>query len=272
MSFRNQYIALGYGIVKQVFTIDEVEQLRSACDELCEMAKDFHTDQFIDQSFFNLHRNCDPFAKDLEAHPQITGELRRVSYPYRVSKIFNFMRQNPKLLEHVQILLGPDLNQIVNQVNFNPPKQGTGWGWHQDYRFRKAGIEDMRNNFVQTITAIDPCSPINGGLRLIPESDQLGHLQLDKEHDQIKKYVDESKAIAPELQPGDVVFFNPFIVHGSLPNLSNQLRRVYINGYANAHTSTIGKPVLRDGSVVFDDQSPMEYEFAPQILEKSSKY
>jgi ectoine hydroxylase-related dioxygenase (phytanoyl-CoA dioxygenase family) len=44
--------------------------------------------------------------------------------------------------------------------------------------------------------------------------------------------VDVSQAVTLTGEPGDVLFFGPYAVHGSLPNTSSTPRRVLINGYA----------------------------------------
>jgi ectoine hydroxylase-related dioxygenase (phytanoyl-CoA dioxygenase family) len=261
----------GYVVARGVMSADDVATLRRGCDELAAQAREMQNDTFVGTTFFALHRPVNPFAKNANETPPVPGLLRRVTYPYAQSAIFNQYRAHPRLLACVAALLGPDLKQIVNQVNFNPPKSTSGWGWHQDYRFRKAGIGNLVQDFVQTITAIDVCSTLTGGLRVVPGSAKLGDLKLDTNNEQAEDHFDPTKAVTPEMQPGDVVFFNSHVIHGSTANRSDNPRRVYINGYARG-TSKIGMPVLVAGKPTTEITGKMEYEGDLELLPKASKY
>jgi hypothetical protein len=261
----------GFVIVRGVVGESELAELRRGADELCTLAKGFADDTFVGLTFFNIFRKADPFAKNIREAEVVPGLIRRVTYPYALSEIFNRYRAHPRLLAAVAALLGPDLKQIVNQVNFNPPQSGTGWGWHQDYRFRKAGIPHLVQDFVQTILAIDLCSSVTGGIRLVPKSFRLGDLKLDSDNENAESYFDATQAVSPELHPGDVLLFNSHVIHGSTPNSSPNQRRVYINGYARA-TATIGMPVLVAGVPTSAKVGKMEYEGDLELLPKASKY
>lgn len=266
-----RYREEGYAIARGVFNEAEIAEVRAGCDELMRRAIDFQDDTFVGVTFFNIHRNANPFAKDIQNATVIPGQIRRVTYPYAISPTFDRYRSHPRLLSAVAAILGPDLKQIVNQVNFNPPGSGTGWGWHQDYRFRKAGIPSLVDDFVQTIFAIDLCSTFTGGIRLVPKSHELGDLKLDLDNENAESYFDASRAVTPELQPGDVILFNSHVIHGSTANRSTHPRRVYINGYARA-TATIGMPVMKGGTPISTASGKMEYEGDQEKLPKASKY
>ena len=267
----DRYWDEGYAIARGVFAPAETQLLRNACDDLVARARGMTADTFVGATFFNVHRNVNPFARDVQDAPVVPGQIRRVTYPYSLSPTLNRLRAHPGLLACVAALLGDDLKQIVNQVNFNPPGIGTGWGWHQDYRFRKPGIGELVRDFVQTITAIDLCSTETGGLRLVPGSHRLGDLKLDLDNENAESQFDATRAVTPELQPGDVIFFNSHVIHGSTPNRSSQQRRVYINGYARG-TSKIGMPVLTGGVPTSAAVGKMEYEGDHETLPKASKY
>ncbi len=261
----------GYTVVRGVLNAKELAEVVAACDELVKMAQAFADDSFSGVTFFNIYRKADPFAKNIAEAEIVPGQIRRVTYPYALSATLNQYRGHPRLLSAIAALIGPDLKQIVNQVNFNPPKSTTGWGWHQDYRFRKAGVPNLRRDFVQSILAIDLCSTETGGIRLVPKSDRLGDLKLDTDTDGAENYFDAQAAVTPELKPGDVVLFNSHVVHGSTPNRSPNQRRVYINGYARAN-ATIGMPVLVGGVPTTKITGKMEYEGDLELLPKASKY
>lgn len=261
----------GYFVVRGVLNAEELNDLRRGCDELQDLGRSFEQDSFSSYAFFNVFRDANPFAKNVESLPTVPGKIRRVTYPYAVCNILDRYRTHPRLLGCVTPILGQDVRQIVNQVNFHFPKSSAGWGWHQDYRFRKAGIPDIMQNFVQTIIAIDPCNVSTGGLRVVPESHNLGDLKLDVDNERAETYFDAKRAITPELNPGDVILFNSHLIHGSQANVSDHIRRVYINGYA-CGAATTGAPVVRDGAIIPNIHGKMEYEDDRETLPKASKY
>lgn len=268
------YRSDGIMIVRGVINAAEIAELKAGCDELEFKARDLSEDTFWGDTFVNMFRNKDPFDKTLLNEPVVRGQIRRVTYPYLVSPILNKMRQHRKLLSAVSEILGRDIVQIVNQVNFNPPHSGAGWGWHQDYRFRRPGIEDMRSHFVQTIIAIDRCSEVNGGIRCVPKSDLCGALKLDIDPSTAEQFFDAKAAFTPVLEPGDVFFFNPYIIHGSTANKSDSQRRVYINGFASKSACPgHGQTVMMGGEIVpVAVGQKMEYEGDRATLPLSSKY
>jgi hypothetical protein len=263
----------GFLLVRGVFSPAEIGEMVRGCDQLEQIAKDRAEDFFQGSCYFNLHRDCEPYAKNIADFKPERGLLRRVTYPYLVSPTFDFLRTHPPLLHMVSALLGePDVVQITNQVNFNHPGRGTGWGWHQDYRFRRAGITDLVHDFVQSLTAIDRCYVGNGGIRLVPKSHQLGELALDLDIEHAEKRFDATTAVTPDMAPGDVVFFNALVIHGSTANRSNGPRRVFINGFAKASACNHGVPVYRGGLVLKEAKGSMEYEKQTQELPHTSKY
>ncbi len=265
------YNGEGWVVARHVIATHEVFALRAACDEIEALASAFTKDEFLGASFFALHRRTNPFAKNAEHEPPVPGLLRRVAYPYAVNPTLDRFRTHPRLLGAVAQILGDDLVQVVNQVNFNPPGGGAGWGWHQDYRFRKPGMTEPVQQFVQTLTALDLCSPFTGGLRVIPRSHEIGPLTLDADNENAERYFDANAAVQPEMRPGDAILFNPYVIHGSTPNLSPGPRRVYINGYGLT-SLPYGKPVLDNGCIVSAAPRPMEYEGDRDLLPRASKY
>ena len=52
------------------------------------------------------------------------------------------------------------------------------------------------------------------------------------------------------LEPGDVAFWSPYLVHGSGANRSDHKRRLYINGYVRATDCDRGEWAFRGGQPV----------------------
>lgn len=265
------YRHAGYLVIPRLIEQDNVAVLAAACDGLEDKARTMTSDTYSGVAFFNLHKACDPFDPQIDSYAAHQGVLRRVTYPYAVCHTIDACRSHPALLGVMRSLLGDDVNQLVNQINFNPPGLGLGWGWHQDYRFRRPGLQNSLLNYVQCLIAIDPCNVETGGLRLIPESDRRGGLALDSNPENARQLLKDESYVTPSLAPGDAVIFNPYVIHGSTPNTSLHPRRVFINGYANANFCDYGRTVMAGGEALTGSQA-MEYEDDPVRLAKASKY
>lgn len=108
-----------------------------------------------------------------------------------------------------------------------------------------------------TYLAIDPQTPENGCLRVYPGSHRRGLLPLnlsqgimDGECDDRSLRdcgLDPSSVVDLCIDPGDVVLWSAFLVHGSHRNRSAADRRTYVNGYMTAANSDRGEWAFRDG-------------------------
>jgi ectoine hydroxylase-related dioxygenase (phytanoyl-CoA dioxygenase family) len=266
-----QYNELGFTVVKSVFTVEEISELKNECERWTLLSRDFKQDFFKGNTFFQLQRDINPFADKGDSAEVVLGQLKRITYPYLESPIVNKLRIHSNIIQAIKHLLGNNIVQLVNQVNFNHPGQVNGWGWHQDYRFRKVGLHNFPKSYVQTLIAIDPMTKQNGGVRLIAESFKLGPLRLDQEQETAEKQLDLSKSVTPSLDSGDMILFGPYTVHGSGSNLSSNQRRVFINGYANSNFCDYGLPVLKEGRIVSEMVGFMEYEEDQNMVKKAKK-
>lgn len=215
---------------------------------------------FFDRGFFvrrkvfgptvvsRLLRSFDQLQQEAAAFRETTlfkGAQFVVSGP-RIDRIVWAGGRAPELLEvshsaevlvPVSQLLGSlTLCQIICQAHFKLPGDKLEFPWHQDSQFRGYGTKnwvDVNQNgsFVQTLIALDPTPEESGPLKFMPYTVKRGHLGLDQKAN-IKKFLQFSEVESVLLEPGDIVFFHPFAVHGSTANRSNRPRRVFINGFA----------------------------------------
>ena len=73
-------------------------------------------------------------------------------------------------------------------------------------------------------------------------------------------------AVNVVMDPGDVVLWSPYAIHGSQPNRSAESRRLYINGFARAADCDHGVRVTEAGKVV-----PLRWDAATRwdVVEES---
>lgn len=174
-------------------------------------------------------------------------------------------RTAPSLLSLAFAVLGPDLRQITNQMHWKNPGDEVSFQMHQDCTFRKpdAAYRNLFRSFLQTAIAVDPCTEANGCLQLVPRSHREAKALLAGGYEgwaanAANRAVLErfAPAVPALLDPGDVVIWNPFTIHGSRPNRSCGSRRLYINGFARAADCDHGIRVTVGGKVLPLDWGP----------------
>jgi ectoine hydroxylase-related dioxygenase (phytanoyl-CoA dioxygenase family) len=147
-------------------------------------------------------------------------------------------------------------------VYFKPPG-ARGQALHQDNRYLK--VEP--GTCVAAWMALDECDEENGCLEVVPGSHKLDMLCPIKS-DMSTSFTAETVPVPPglttrlvPLQPGDVLFFNGSLIHGSPPNRSEtRFRTIIVGHYIEGDSRQVSQyyfPAYRmDGSVIEIPQSP----------------
>jgi ectoine hydroxylase-related dioxygenase (phytanoyl-CoA dioxygenase family) len=146
-------------------------------------------------------------------------------------------------------------------IYFKPP-HARGQALHQDQYYLRV----QPGTCIAAWMALDPCDDENGCLRVVPGS-QNWPLLCTVKADTTQSFTDvtvnlpeDTEAVPMVMEPGDVLFFNGQVVHGSGPNHSeSRFRRSLIGHYIAGDAREVWKwyhPALRmDGSVVELDVS-----------------
>lgn len=212
------YYREGYLIIKNMFSLSEVELIKNSITRLNNVAQQ----QTQDIEIFNSKFIIDSKTKI----------CKRVIWAGGIEPILLKFGQDQRVLEVISQLFGTELMvHILNQVHFKNPNDSVGYPLHQDIanRDKQDGTYfdlDGHGSFIQTMIAIDPMDHTNGGLYIIPRSHLL------KRVDSIdQKMVDINQKVYLPLNPGDMAFWSPYLFHGSDPNTSNKSRNSLINGY-----------------------------------------
>lgn len=176
-----------------------------------------------------------------------------------ISPFFERLRRDPRCLRVLEPFLGHDIKQMAHQLHFKPPgAKYTFYRYHQDARFRNEGAtRNFLHGNLTTGLAIDPQTEENGALRVIPRNHLRGYLGLSEDgtimtgttpDDDLRKAgLDPEDAITCVMEPGDLLLWTLYTVHGSAPNRSPHERRFLINSYVRAGDSDRGEWTFRDG-------------------------
>ena len=192
-------------------------------------------------------------------------ELTMQFWPALTNATLNLYRINPNLRGIVHEVLGDDVKQLNNQIYFKTPGvAGDCFNWHVDGMFRKHMSADAGpDDYLQTIICIDEMTEENGTIMFDLGSHRRpgNYYVCSKEHLREAPMMDGDE-VPIEAEPGDVVIWHQYTVHGSGENKSNGTRMTYMNGFAKASACEDGvwPDYLVDGEVVEEaDASKLPY-------------
>jgi len=216
----------GFTVQAGVFSAADVAVMRAAFDRLEATARRLRTTTLHDGAQFVL-----------EERPDGVVRIQRIVWCGAAEPDLLAIGADPRLLEPAAQLLGSrSMNQLINQAHFKLPGDGVVFPWHQDSTHRRYGKDEWtdvngKGSYVQTITALDDITADNAPLLFLPGSHERGHLDIPADGT-LPDWLDESNAVAATMRAGSVLFFGPFVVHGSRANASPHPRRTLVNGYA----------------------------------------
>lgn len=196
----------GYVVPSFRLSAERVEQLRLALERVLVANPDKRPEQLV--SIHIAGKNSEGVVGDSE---------------------FMDVCRDPKILDIVEQLIGPDIVLWGCQAFCKPPGDGMEVPWHQDGNYWP-----IRPLATCTLwIAIDDSLVENGCLRVIPGSHRTRELT-DHEKDDRTNIVlnqrvvdgefDEATAVDVELEAGQMSLHDVYMIHGSNPNRSTRRR------------------------------------------------
>ncbi len=245
-SWISEYWSQGFTLVRGVFGSEDVRILQAAFEDVLKKAQSF---QKTTKEGLTEYR-----VVPIQGKP-VFKFAKWASASYTT---LNAYRTDPRLMHFARTLLGDDLRQITNQMHYKNPGDGVSFQFHQDCTFRKpdSAYRNLFRSFVQIGIAVDASTSENGCLRFIPASHRSGDLGLGgyegEEADALNASIlaPFGAPIEALMEPGDLVLWNAYTVHGSQPNRSAHARRVYINGFAKTVDCDHGIETLRKKEIM----------------------
>jgi ectoine hydroxylase-related dioxygenase (phytanoyl-CoA dioxygenase family) len=242
------YFEHGFLIIPHFFTKHEVQEVAICADRLIndDVVKLLHEHKTGKVMYKGTQFVIDELNGKMQVHRIVWAGAAE-------PKLLTLARQSKLLIPVGQLLDSKTGDHLIDQLHYKLPHDEVKFDWHQDVKNRRTFDSNWRDlnhkgSFVQTIIAIDPMTVENGTILYIPDSHKRGDLFLDKITDpvELKKVAHLDKAVPFILNPGDIIFMHPYLIHGSYPNKSNVSRRIFINGFAYPGANT--QPYPGEGS------------------------
>jgi len=153
-------------------------------------------------------------------------------------------------------LLGREPYAVQTMLYFKPPG-ARGQALHQDQFYLRV----QPGTCMAAWMALDPCDEANGCIQVVPGSHTWSVLCTEKADTQVS-FTDVTVPLPPghaqrvrpvPMSPGDVLFFNGSLIHGSYPNTTaDRFRRALIGHYIDGASEQVAEfyhPALRmDGT------------------------
>ncbi|MBL4701041.1 MAG: phytanoyl-CoA dioxygenase family protein [Phycisphaeraceae bacterium] len=163
----------------------------------------------------------------------ILSRYPRFMHPHRTIELAKKMLLDQRVCEVLTQLIGEKPCACQSMYYFKPPGS-KGQALHQDNFY----LDVEPQTCIAAWTAIDPVMPENGGLYVVPGTHRLDTQcpELAREQESFTTHLVDVpkglKAIPTHMHPGDVLFFNGQLIHGSGMNQSQtQWRRSLICHY-----------------------------------------
>ena len=196
----------GYLVIEKCFDPDGVKEIIAWTDEV--------------QNYPEIAGKYMMYFEDslLQSGDRILQRLENF-YPYHQG--FRELFDSDEILGRVSDLFHEPAILFKDKINFKLPG-GDGFKWHQD---QQAGWSTYADLFITALVCIDEITKDNGPLELAAGCHKEGLIgpEWTPLTDQ---QMAGMKSKAYNLQPGDAVFFDSFVPHGSGPNLTDTSRRV----------------------------------------------
>ncbi|MFF7389073.1 phytanoyl-CoA dioxygenase family protein [Streptomyces scabiei] len=219
----------GYVVVRGLFSPTEIEQL---CDRFAAL----RAGGPIPGHFEPRPAPADGPADPLQVYP-------RVMHPHRIDDMSLRVLLDTRLREILEELLGEEVLAAQSMFYFKPPG-ARGQALHQDNFYLR--VEP--GTCVAAWIACDVIDRDNGGLEVVPGTHRMDLFcpeAADPEVSFAREYVAPPPGLTPvpvDMSPGDVLFFNGSLVHGSQPNhTADRFRRSFIGHYVGRSAERIGR-------------------------------
>ena len=228
-SYRTRYLADGYVVVTQLLSVDDRGKLLAETAAIC-------------RGLRGPIRGLVPVA-DSATDEEAIGRVLTVQFPHKASTLIaDRFLAHPAVVQVLTELIGPNV-KCMQSMLFSKPAGKPGQAWHQDEYF----IPTRDRSLLGAWMALDDATIENGCLWVRPGSHRDGVIwptqphgsdEYDEGNVAYGSPYDHQQGVAVQVNAGDVVFFNGYLLHSSLKNRASQgtFRRALVNHYCSAET------------------------------------
>ena len=212
---RTQFEEQGYFVARGLFSPAEVALLEADFDRIVRQLRASGED--VDATWDGGQTDKIGASDDVILHTHNVQKYSRVW-------LNAFL--NERFLDVAGAILGPDIILHHSKLFQKPSENGSPFPMHQDWPYFPTANDTMIAGIIHVSAATDEM----GCLRVYPGSHKLGRIEGSdgrRANATLDQYPIED-ATTVECNPGDVIFFHYFTLHGSMPNRSQATRKTVL--------------------------------------------
>jgi hypothetical protein len=158
------------------------------------------------------------------------GTVRLSLWNHPTDTIYGMVARCQSLVDSAEKLLGGEVYHYHSKMIMKDAKVGGAWAWHQDYGYwYQNGV--LFPWLTSASIAVDRATKENGCLQVIKGSHLLGRIdhvlsgeQAGADPARVREVLKRLDLEYIEMEPGDVLFFHPNLLHRSDQNHSDHPR------------------------------------------------
>ncbi|MEK3884711.1 phytanoyl-CoA dioxygenase family protein [Paenibacillus sp. PL2-23] len=209
----------GYLLVKGVFSLQEVEEMRAAVEGIIQRAARAKADA--------NHAWQGEFLEPEQLKKLVLKGFHDVHYH---DASFTKAATHPNMVKVLNSIIGPNVQLHHSKMLVKPPSNGAAFPMHQDYPY----FPHLNHSMLAASVHLDDADTENGCLCVVPGSQKQGPIPHVGQHYLNHKEHPISSGKPCPAQAGDVLFFNYLTIHGSDVNRSSRTRRNVLFQYRDA--------------------------------------
>jgi ectoine hydroxylase-related dioxygenase (phytanoyl-CoA dioxygenase family) len=190
--------------------------------------------------------------------PRVMAAVRELPYEDQLIHVveitlmhraFEDLVRDPRIVDRVAALIGPDLQLVHSKLAAKPLTKGTGaFYWHQDFAYSPHSNSDV----VTVAVMLDDATPDNGCMYAVRGSHRIGPLSHEVDGWFVGSAAKSLELATPEntvgLTPraGGISIHHCLTLHSSPVNRSGEPRRAIVFMYRAADAVQVSFPIFRD--------------------------
>lgn len=216
----------GYLVLRSVIGEEDLVELRSEVDRLSHV---------LAEDPESWGHSVD-WERDATGAPVRGGAIARIEPLIDLSPAFAALAADPRITGPAERIFDDGVELFEDKLNLKLPGGG-GFPWHQDWSCCwRAHTDDLVTCFL----SLDDTTPENGPLQVIPGSHTpRACLPFNEAFDPVigpdfevdPREISEQRSVTPDLRAGDMIVFDPYLLHYSDRNASDRPRRTIIYTY-----------------------------------------
>jgi len=239
----------GFFVRERVFEPEALDALRAAAQRVEALAEGWHHAGRAYQHDGLAFRDVGPVTLQYEHQPG-SRALRVVEPVHHLDAQLEALVDDARLVEPLCDWLGEsELALFTDKLNLKPAGNGSGFRWHQDAPYWSGGCDHLER-LPNVMLALDDADLGNGCFRVMVGSHVQGMLPGCRGPGVLEPLftdpacLDPGCEVALAVPAGSLIFFDPFLVHGSGPNRSPRARRALVLTYQppGYDTFKLGRP------------------------------